>query len=153
MFLLRSDDAAHCSLGLQIVTARHHHAVADGCAYGQAVALLNAYTVLENAIRGFHRVGALKGRATFGRLMESSRDVLPWLDYDLVRDGLRLRNQVAHRLTVPSPDEVREVLTAITTQLSAWGVGGDRKGEIKSSIGDLKRDEAAELATVEGGAS
>ena len=68
-----------------------------------------------------------EGRFTNSRpqledLMDSARTSLPWIDWQLLRDGARLRNEVGHNGKLFGDVQCLRYIAYIEAQLVAWGV-------------------------------
>jgi hypothetical protein len=57
--------------------------------------------------------------------MDSAKTALPWLEWQRLRDGVRLRNEIAHEGTLLSAQVCTQHLDLVAHQLRAWGVIDD----------------------------
>jgi hypothetical protein len=57
-----------------------------------------------------------------GPLMDAAKNVLPWIDWQALRDGLRRRNRVAHDGELYGADQCIQDIQYVEAQLAAWGI-------------------------------
>ena len=85
--------------------------------------LLFAFSVLEKALLQLQNEGHFKCKSTnLGPLMEASRKVLPWQDFEEVNAARERRNTVAHQNQILSSVQCWDDIATIRDELIAWGV-------------------------------
>lgn len=57
-----------------------------------------------------------------GKKMEASRNYIPWQDYDLVSDGRKARNKLAHEAILLPKRQCFIYIDAIEVELKAWRI-------------------------------
>jgi len=101
--------------------------------------LVHAFSALNDVLLQLEREGRFSCRSHFlGSLLDASKPSLPWLDFDLVRQGASRRNDVAHRGEVLPRGECWRYVDAIEAEFLAWGVieppaEGSRDAETETS--------------------
>lgn len=88
-----------------------------------SLVLIYAFSVLEDTLLQLRDEGlfACRGRE-LKRLMEDSKEVLPWVDYAKVDTGRDKRNGVAHRRQYIPRAECWDYIDVIENELVAWKV-------------------------------
>jgi hypothetical protein len=85
--------------------------------------LLQAYDVLAQALRALRDQGEFSCKGHFlGQLVEASKTSIPWLDWKTIRDGVDLRNAVAHDGALHETPVCLNAIAAVEEQLSSWGI-------------------------------
>jgi hypothetical protein len=85
--------------------------------------VVHAYAVLEKALSEYERAGVLESKwHTLEPLMKASKGYLPWQDYELVWEGKRLRDAIAHRFHSTDGKECFRFFEAIHNEMKAWGI-------------------------------
>ena len=85
--------------------------------------LLLAYDVLGQALRDLRDQGEFACKSNFlGQLVEASKTRISWLDWQKVRDGVHLRNTVAHDGALHEAKVCWDAIAAVENQLSSWGI-------------------------------
>ena len=84
---------------------------------------VHAYAVLNDVLVQLADEGHFARKGIFiGELIKRSRKVLPWQDFALVQNGVKRRNEVAHRGELLGRGDCWTYIDAVKTELSAWGV-------------------------------
>jgi hypothetical protein len=88
------------------------------------LALLLAYSVLDQVLRQAIVEGKFNcdPRATLGEKMKKSRPNISWVNYDVVKQGKKARNDLAHEGEVASIANCRKFIAAIEAELRAWSL-------------------------------
>ena len=61
-------------------------------------------------------------RNQLGSLMDSSKVALPWIDWDILRGGVKRRNEIAHDGKLFESTECLQDIANVEAQLIAWNV-------------------------------
>jgi hypothetical protein len=85
--------------------------------------LLLAYDVLADVLRASRKQGDFRCKSAFlGPMMKASRNELDWVDWDVLRNGVDLRNAVAHDGALHDAGTCATAMDAVQRQLEAWKV-------------------------------
>jgi len=85
--------------------------------------LLLAFQALQVALLASRDAGHFACGSDYpGPLMDAAKDVLPWIDWQALRDGLRRRNRVAHDGELCAADRCIRDVGQVEAQLAAWGI-------------------------------
>ena len=88
-----------------------------------SLVLLFAFSVLQDTLQQLCDENEFTSRSRkLGALMENSKNVLPWVNYDKVDKGRDRRNDVAHERKFLPRRECVEYIDAIEDELVAWMV-------------------------------
>jgi len=88
-----------------------------------AILLPFGFSVLEHALQQMHDEGKFKCKSSQLRLlMESSKTVIAWSDYDEIDSGRELRNALTHEQKIPPYTETFKALDKIEQELIGWGI-------------------------------
>ncbi len=83
--------------------------------------LLFAFSVLEDVLKQMEAEGIFnEKRNVLGKLMNSSRTVIPWSDYDLVDEAREKRNGIAHEQNLIYRVDCWKYVNAIENELVSW---------------------------------
>jgi len=85
--------------------------------------LLLAFDVLKQVLTQFRNEGKFVCSGNqLGPFVDASKTLLPWLDWQAIREGVRRRNEVAHDgILLESTVCIAEILR-IKQQLAAWHI-------------------------------
>jgi hypothetical protein len=85
--------------------------------------LIYAFGVFNDVLRTLRDEGRFPC-SKFGleALMESSKSVLPWVDFDRVAGDRKLRNRIAHKGALAPRKACWDALDAIERELVAWRI-------------------------------
>lgn len=67
-------------------------------------------------------------------LMDSAKTSLPWIDWQLLRDGVRLRNEVRHNGKLFGDIQCVRYIADIEAQLVAWGIIATAEPSVPASV-------------------
>ena len=85
--------------------------------------LASAFSVLEEVLRQLRTEGKfVSKKEQLGYLMSSSRDTLPWSNYDFIDKARNERNLSVHQRKYMSHEQCRDYIAGIERELVAWGV-------------------------------
>ena len=88
-----------------------------------SLTLLFGFTVLEHVLQQLRDEGRFSCNSFFvGKLMSASQNSLPWIDYALVDEARRRRNDIAHRQQWIEIDDCKRYLDAIESELRGWNI-------------------------------
>ena len=89
----------------------------------ESLLLVFGVSVLEDALRQICDEGAFSSkRKQLGSLMEASRSVVPWKNFDAVHQIRERRNGIAHDRAFLAADQCSIDLDTLAVELIAWGV-------------------------------
>ncbi len=80
--------------------------------------LLYAFATLQSVLMEIRDQGTFSSRGELGELFKGSKTILPWVDYDLVNEGRRMRNKIAHSNFILSSKESFRYIDAIEAEAS-----------------------------------
>jgi len=84
---------------------------------------IHACWVLNDALKQLEKENHFKCRSIFlTPLLEASKTALSWQDWNLIKKGVDLRNDVAHEGKLLERGECWKYIDAIKTELAAWGI-------------------------------
>ncbi len=84
---------------------------------------MHAFSVLNEVLSALEKEGNFTCRSMFlGALLNASKSVLPWNDFDTIEAGITRRNDVAHRAELLERGECWKYVDAIRIELSSWGI-------------------------------
>jgi hypothetical protein len=85
--------------------------------------LVHAYGVLQGALQTLASEGRFDCKSSkLGPLMQASAEQgLPWIDYELLYEGKRRRDDIAHEARYVSQKEARRLVALIQENLKSWG--------------------------------
>ena len=85
--------------------------------------LVLSYAVLDEALSILRDQGVFNCNDwQLDKKMKASKDKLPWVNYNLIDEGKRARNKLAHRAELLSEAECRKYVSAVEAELKAWGL-------------------------------
>jgi hypothetical protein len=85
--------------------------------------LILAFSLLDEVLSEFISQGKFKcGSWKLGTKMETSKDVISWIDYQAIFDAKEARNGIAHRSELVTKQLCIKYINEIEAELSAWGV-------------------------------
>lgn len=85
--------------------------------------LLLAFDVLKQALAKARDESLFVcSRNQLGDLIECGKDSLPWIDWDVLREGVRRRNAVAHDGELIDGKQCLKDITSVEVQLVAWNI-------------------------------
>lgn len=86
--------------------------------------LLLAFDVLKQALAeaANEKLFVCSPRATLGKLMDSGKDSLSWIDWENLREGVRRRNAVAHDGVLVDGKQCLQDIDSVEAQLFAWKI-------------------------------
>ena len=88
-----------------------------------SLTLLFGFTVLEHILQQLQNEGHFSCQSTsVGKLMIASQHSLPWVDYTLVDEVRKRRNDIAHRQQWIEIDDCKRYLDAVENELRAWKI-------------------------------
>ena len=86
----------------------------------------HACSVLNNVLLQLEDEGYFKCNSIFlGALLERSENALPWKDFNLIKEGVDKRNNVAHKGEVIPRRECWKYIDAIESELVSWKIVED----------------------------
>jgi len=93
--------------------------------------LARGFSVLEDSLEELRSQGAfVSSSRQLGKMMEASRQAVPWCDYAEIDRGRERRNATIHdRVRIPH-SECRDYLAAIERELVVWQVLGYARPEL-----------------------
>lgn len=98
---------------------------------------IQAFSVLNDILLRLREEGHFKCKSFFlGALLNASKKVLEWIDFELILEGVDRRNDVAHRGEILARRECWRCISAIEAELQAWGIipGLDESDSIDTDI-------------------
>lgn len=88
-----------------------------------SLTLLFGFTVLEHVLQQLQSEGQFSCKSiSVSKLMIASQNSLPWVDYSLVDEARKRRNDIAHRQQWIEIDDCKKYLDAIENELRAWNI-------------------------------
>ena len=88
-----------------------------------SLTLLFAFTVLEHVLQQLCKEGHFICNSRFvGPLMSASQNDLVWVDYTLIDEARRKRNDIAHHQQWIEIDDCKRYLDAIENELNNWNI-------------------------------
>lgn len=85
--------------------------------------LVLAYAVLDRVLSEIRDQGTFTCNSwKLGAKIVASQNALPWQDYDLVDNGKRARNELAHQAKLSSKVDCLRFIDAVESELKAWGL-------------------------------
>ena len=85
--------------------------------------LLLAFDVLSQVLLAARDEGLFAcRRGQLGDLIDAARGAIPWIDRDVLRQGVRRRNEVAHDGALFESAQCVADMASIEAQLVAWGL-------------------------------
>ena len=83
------------------------------------------FSVLEHALQQIRDEGKFTCRSSqLKALMEASKNIVSWRDYDTIYDARDIRNQLTHEQVVPKSKDTFQILDKIEQELIQWGILG-----------------------------
>jgi len=84
---------------------------------------IQAFSVLNDVLLQLRDEGHFECSSIFlGALIESSKNRIPWTNFELVREGVDRRNGVAHHGDIVPRGDCWKYIDAIEVELVAWNV-------------------------------
>lgn len=85
--------------------------------------LVLAFCVLEEVLDELRLTGVYLCKSSkLGAMMNASKDVLPWQDFDAVDRAREARNALAHQGVLHSKTDCLAYIKVVERELLAWGV-------------------------------
>ncbi len=85
--------------------------------------LVHAYAVLNDVLKQLAKEDRFCCNSIFlGRLLEASKEKLPWKNFALIKEGVCRRNDVAHKGEVLPRADCWKYIDAIKEQLVEWRI-------------------------------
>ena len=92
----------------------------------QNLPFIHACSVLNEALLQLAKEERFKCKSFFlGKLVEASKDSLPWVNIDLVKELINKRNEITHKGSVIPRSECWKYMDAIEDELKAWKIVTD----------------------------
>jgi len=96
------------------------HAIPDGF---WNLPFFLAYSILDDVLYALTEQGFFLCKSRqLGARMESSKGIIPWVNFELILAGKESRNDLAHRAVVLSKKECFKYILAIEAELKSWGI-------------------------------
>ena len=84
---------------------------------------IHAYSVLNEVLIVLANEGQFECNSIFlAKLLDSSKNNLPWKDHATIVTGVGRRNDVAHRADLLERGECWKYVDAIKSELDSWGI-------------------------------
>jgi hypothetical protein len=82
-----------------------------------------AFSVLEHTLQSYRDAGTFRCKQNaISKLMEASKDVLPWVGYAELEAARDVRNCLAHEQKAPARFKTESILDAIERELIAFSI-------------------------------
>ncbi|MCZ6897095.1 MAG: hypothetical protein V3S35_03875 [Nitrosomonadaceae bacterium] len=103
------------------ITSGVHPSALVNTAYN--LPFIHAFAVLNIALEQLKSEGHFVCNSHFlGDLLQCSEKALPWCDFKLIRAGVKLRNNVAHRGQLLERGDCWKYIDAVNAEFSAWRI-------------------------------
>ena len=110
--------SAFASMG--VIGGVFPHALANAA---HNLPFMHAFAILNDVLEQLASEGHFNCKSHYlGALLKKSEKALPWQDFKLIKAGVELRNDVAHRGQLLERGDCWKYVDAIKRELSAWGI-------------------------------